>query len=413
MDKGSNNSNQFSGEDIRRYHAGEMPAHEMHAMEKAALEDPFLADAIEGYTYTVTANKDLEELRSKLLEKERGKKIISFPARRRSYYAPLKVAALALLLAGAGWVVYQFSLTKENDVALNNVELKETDTVQSATPALTTDSLHNTISIKEKESNAIASGKKRSVKKDTKDQTSQNSPLQKTEDVKDQNRDVASAQNQTISSPAADSRTSAIRLSAANLPDSASVFKGRIVNAEDKPVPYATINIPDTRKNVLTDAQGYFSIISPDSVLKANVNAVGYLTNKLNLNNSNENYKVVLQESEQSLQEVVVTGVAQPRRKEMANRSATVITDLEPVDGFEKYNKYLFDNIKKSKDDNKNTVKGEVVLIFDVTDNGMPVNITVEKSLCSYCDKEAIRLLMEGPKWQKKKGKKGKIAITF
>ncbi len=97
----------------------------------------------------------------------------------------------------------------------------------------------------------------------------------------------------------------------------------------------------------------------------------------------------------------------------MPKQSATAISDLEPVDGFKKYNEYLFENIKKSKGTNKNTVNGEVVLMFDVTDNGMPVNITVEKSLCSYCDEEAIRLIKEGPKWQKKQEKKGKIAITF
>jgi len=410
MDKGSNDTNQFSAEDIRRYHAREMSAHEMHAMEKAALEDPFLADAIEGYTYTTSAKKDLEELRSKLLENERNKKIISLPAKRRSIYEPLKVAALALLLAGAGWVVYQFSLPKENDVALNKTELKETDTVQSATPSLTTDNLDNTISNKEKESNPITSGEKRPVKKNIKDQPSQNSILQKKEDVRDLNQDVASVQNQTASSTIA-RRSSDIRLSAANL-DSATVFKGRIVNSEDQAIPYATINIPDTRKNVLTDAQGNFSIATPDSTLKASVNAVGYQTNRLNLNNPKENYKVVLQESEQSLQEVV-TGVEQKRKRDMTKQPAKVISDIEPVDGFEEYNQYLLDNIKSQKDKSKKPIKGEVTLLFDVTDKGMPVNIIVGKSLCSACDEEAIRLLKEGPKWQKKQGKKGRIIIVF
>lgn len=411
MSEGSNDTNQFSAEDIRRYHAGEMPPHEMHAMEKAALEDPFLADAMEGYTYTTTAKKDLEELRNKLLVQEKNKKIISLPAKRRSFYEAFKVAALVLLLAGAGWVVYQFSLPKENDIALNKTELKETNNVQSETPAITADSLNDKIAIKEKESNSIASGKKRSVKKDNKDQSSQNSPLQKTEDVKNQNQDVASVES--IASTSIASRASGIRLSAANLPDSATVFKGRIVNSQDKPVPYATINIPGMRKDVLADAQGNFFITAPDSVLKANVNAVGYQTNRLNLNNPQKNHKVVLQESVQSLQEVVVTANEQQRRKEMNKQSTTGISDLEPLDGFEEYNEYLFDNIKKPKDKDKKPVKGEVVLLFDVTDKGQPVNITVAKSLCKACDVEAIRLLKEGPKWQKKQGKKGRIVIIF
>ncbi len=34
---------------IRRYLAGELDDKTMHALERQALEDPFLADALEGY----------------------------------------------------------------------------------------------------------------------------------------------------------------------------------------------------------------------------------------------------------------------------------------------------------------------------------------------------------------------------
>jgi hypothetical protein len=37
----------------------------------------------------------------------------------------------------------------------------------------------------------------------------------------------------------------------------------------------------------------------------------------------------------------------------------------------------------------------------------------VVKSLCNKCDEEAIRLLKEGPKWKKKKNKKGSVTIRF
>ena len=39
----------YSVEDIERYLKGKMSAKEMHDMEKAALQDSFLADAIEGF----------------------------------------------------------------------------------------------------------------------------------------------------------------------------------------------------------------------------------------------------------------------------------------------------------------------------------------------------------------------------
>jgi hypothetical protein len=39
----------YSAEDIHRYFSGKMNASEMHAMEKASLEDALLAEAMEGY----------------------------------------------------------------------------------------------------------------------------------------------------------------------------------------------------------------------------------------------------------------------------------------------------------------------------------------------------------------------------
>ena len=44
-------------------------------------------------------------------------------------------------------------------------------------------------------------------------------------------------------------------------------------------------------------------------------------------------------------------------------------------------------------------VKGEVVLSFFVDKEGRPQNITVVHGLCESADKEAIRLVKEGPKW--------------
>ena len=44
-------------------------------------------------------------------------------------------------------------------------------------------------------------------------------------------------------------------------------------------------------------------------------------------------------------------------------------------------------------------VKGKVVLTFLVNRDGRPFHIKVKKSLCESSDKEAIRLVQEGPDW--------------
>ena len=40
----------FTAKDIEMYHKGQLTPAEMHAMEKAALDDPMLADALEGFS---------------------------------------------------------------------------------------------------------------------------------------------------------------------------------------------------------------------------------------------------------------------------------------------------------------------------------------------------------------------------
>jgi TonB family protein len=62
----------------------------------------------------------------------------------------------------------------------------------------------------------------------------------------------------------------------------------------------------------------------------------------------------------------------------------------------------------KSKPANKATVE----ISFEVDKNGDPVNIKIEKSLCDKCNKEAIRLIKEGPKW-KCNAKKGRTTVTI
>ena len=56
----------YTAEDFERYYSGQMSEAEMHALEKSALEDPFLADALEGYSYTKTSLSDVAELRERL-----------------------------------------------------------------------------------------------------------------------------------------------------------------------------------------------------------------------------------------------------------------------------------------------------------------------------------------------------------
>ena len=87
-----NNINNFSAADIERYHKGLMSSQEMHALEKAAMDDPFLADALEGYAVAgVNVSNDRADLQNRLAKRTGSGRVITMPVKKR--YNWLRIAA--------------------------------------------------------------------------------------------------------------------------------------------------------------------------------------------------------------------------------------------------------------------------------------------------------------------------------
>jgi TonB family protein len=72
----------------------------------------------------------------------------------------------------------------------------------------------------------------------------------------------------------------------------------------------------------------------------------------------------------------------------------------EPVIGFDTYNQYIKENLNYPADAIKDNIEGLVELQFIVDKDSIPTEIKVIKSLSTSCDKEAVRLLKDGPKWK-------------
>ena len=117
------NNKKYSAIDFARYHSGEMLPDEMHALEKAALEDPFLADALEGYINSKNAEKELDEIRMRLDEKRKRQKVFSINS--LSSGAWWKIAAMFILFAGAGYFFYGTNSKKENSLAVKDNVLQK------------------------------------------------------------------------------------------------------------------------------------------------------------------------------------------------------------------------------------------------------------------------------------------------
>src|ERR1700760_4043776 len=104
MNKTSNHNNPypFTASDIDKYRKGELSPGEMNALEQAALDDPFLADAMEGLLTNAPPQHAPTELHERLnarVKKNDRKKVLLIWRR-------LGIAAVIILLLGFGYNLF-------------------------------------------------------------------------------------------------------------------------------------------------------------------------------------------------------------------------------------------------------------------------------------------------------------------
>ena len=97
---------QISFEEIEKYFSGQMNPAEMHALEKSALNDPFLAEAMEGYHHQKN-NWDEVKKHAAFLEENLDKKVIEKKAPVFIMnQAWLRIAAVFIVLFLAGGIAW-------------------------------------------------------------------------------------------------------------------------------------------------------------------------------------------------------------------------------------------------------------------------------------------------------------------
>ncbi|GAB2807033.1 carboxypeptidase-like regulatory domain-containing protein [Ferruginibacter profundus] len=110
----------YTAADIAQYLEGKLSPLQMHAMEKAALDDPFLAEAMEGYEAVPHENRadQLAALKNDFGREKNLAKVVAMPVRRKNNW--WRVAAAVLLLGGTVSIAYLLLNKKETlDIAKN------------------------------------------------------------------------------------------------------------------------------------------------------------------------------------------------------------------------------------------------------------------------------------------------------
>lgn len=426
----------FSAADIEKYHRGELTPAERHALEKAALDDPFLADALEGYALPgVNVQTDLDELRRRLNDRTSAGRVNPLGAAPRRF-PWLRAAVVIAFLAGAALLSYQLIFDRPNNEMAGTVTPsqpgKAADTITpqpTAVPgkpaAETTRSMQvpvqpapdnaTTIPAEKGSTNPpVAIVEEKSIAGEA--EKSYDEKMLKDQAAEKKAADVTARSKQEITTTEEDTRVAAgapprqenVAVPARKnnnipAPQPVNVFRGRVTDAQNTGVPFARVYNPaDNDAGTYTDAAGNFAITSPDTVLTVQVKALGFEQTNVQLNQTRAANQVMLRD-DRNLSEVVISNSR--ANSNVRNRSMNQpVEEAEPADGWENYDSYLVNNLQLPSDFSRKQTGGEVLVSFEVDAYGEPVRIRIEKSLCKSCDREAIRLIKDGPRWKYRAG---------
>lgn len=366
----------YSLEDIQRYLSGGMNAKEMHEVERAALQDPFLADAIDGYAAAdlKIAHDDLNSIHAALQKNTEETKVVAMPFKRFGW---MKVAAVVLFVVGAGAVSFLLlnKTNNEKPLAKNEVvvaPLKDSVKGDIAESKPAEDA--NSLGLKEQKAAAPVS----------------KSNIEKSKSiVKDEELNDKRIMDEAVE-PAAANRSMMMK--------------------------QAPAIISSRNDSTLAYMQGLSIADSTLENEEASAIAKNYSLNKRYIDIKIRGYSAVRDSTKNAgymkMSELVVTKL---QSKKAAKNVVAKDSSSTPVGGWQSFQEYVYKKLNKPYDSTATgTSTKEMSLEFSINEEGLPYNFFVLQSPDDARAKEAIEIIKHGPRWiSADKKKKVNITLTY
>jgi hypothetical protein len=386
----------YTAIDFARYHDGNMEAKEMHSLEKAALEDPFLADALEGYIHTSSATEDVQHLRSLLAEKTTQKKVYSIASVSQNVW--WRIAAIFILIGIAGYFIFNMGMDEGRTSAKNEtVHLKQR---VEQLPAF--DSPATAMVMENEKRNMLAPATSGIESAPVNPEQSQ---IKVFPEKKETN--LKRPDNFDKNSPASRQQSFSLQR---KLEDT-TLITGDYARVATNDLPSSREEIRVTSKLKTGDSNNIArsALLSTDTPMMA-LQSTADQARSMNKKNAELSELNVLEEA-QKRNANQKTGVN--LHGKVAGVEITFQSNLQPIEGAENYKIYISKNKQELLDSNNNALHGSVQLEFSINKQGQPIQINVIKSQCLPCENQAINLLKNGPLWKGDLNKKGELTIVF
>lgn len=422
--------------DIERYLRGELSPSEMHALEKEALNDPFLAEALEGIEQAGRENflYDLHQINRSVRDRmhkksrRRGKSV-------RMWGWTSAIAASVLLVAVSGFLVLnllrdQFARQQaenaEAETLLEPPSVKDTLTISFPAERPVIKRKVDTRPLAESPYAAAQAGdatrpadvSERNDPQPEDDATEEHaliaetqadkrnadleSPAEGAETKQDAEAGLAMSDKQAAEervSRALQSRAAGIAskqaIPAAEADNEVLAAVGKVVDAKGTPLPGVNVMIKDTSVGTVTNVDGDFQLsLRPDN-RRVVFAFIGYETQEVEVVKPVVN--VTMKEDVTSLSEVVVTGHSEETNDQ---RNNSTFRFAEPEGGRNAFKNYLSKAVQYPQGAVVNNTEGKVTVRFTVGADGQLRDFEVLKGIGSGCEEALIRAIREGPAWK-------------
>lgn len=370
------------------YIRGARKGKEAHRLEKEAMRDPFLADALEGYSRVGNgADEQIEELR---------RRIRARAVRKRNHAVVWSIAASLLIgvCIGSYFLFQEKPLSDEARMAMEQavhpkpLSVYEEEKKDELAEAVIKDSAGPSKKL-------ISESKKKKML----------APSSEVPQVMTQELMEEALEATIDDEPSAMDKKMVMRASVAN--DSSfnakvavvGKVRGKVTDPSGEPLVGATVRVKGTNQGTISDENGDFTL-KTDGNRELSVDYIGYESVVLPADTT-KNLLIAMNVDDATLDEVVVVGYgSQPKSSVTgAIMSLKMSGTPQPSIGRKAFRRYLKENLVHPSDKECARAKGKVILTFRVDKDGRPESISVKKGLCASADKEAIRLIEEGPDW--------------
>ena len=426
-------------DDIKKYLRGELTPAEMHALEKKALEDPFLEDALEGASQLGSNDfeSDLRNLSTSLHERVSGTsdKVVSL------WVWTARIAAGLILVALSTFVIVKLTgNNRENDLALkkesSNPPKDNANEVIAPDSAEHREVIANSQAEVAKPQSSVPSELKRDAEIEgsksaadgagptaatanadeisqaektkaderlaletdvvAEEQPVQNAPEKESVDKKESEgiKLDDSDQRQRVASATPGSKAkSAVPVS--------KVIRGRVESVDGVALPGVNVMIKNTNIGTVTDGSGNYQL----SVAETNqgiinnpslvFSFIGFSSTEVDAGDKTQ-LNVQMAEDVSQLSEIVVVGYGAEKKSEDAPET---LEFANPYGGRRAYKQYLEKNLQYPEQALAENIEGKVTIQFTVESSGQVSEFRVLKGIGHGCEEEVIRLVKQGPKW--------------